>query len=459
MSGLPLAELLGLPSLSRARLLAGDPWRRVSWVHVVDVPEPAPWVRPGQLVLTTGYAWPRKAPALRRFAEELAAAEPAAVALAVPQFFETFPEPALSVLARAGVAALELPWEIPFAQVSEEVLRRLLAQQLEVEKRAQSLHRALMAALLEREDLASFLDHLSRLLNREVRFSQRPGQGFAASVPLGRETAGYLVLEGPVEALEVQVLESAALVAGLILAHQKALAEREARLGYAFLDALLEGRQEALTPERARAFGLDLERRYRLGVAPLPLSLPLSERGFQERERALGEVRDLLASMGVRPVLSLNLNQVRFLFPEPMDPKAFFLRLGRPWPLRFSRPHFPHRLAEALLEVGRLEAFGQPGVYLYEEHLVPRFLLGDLEARQELLDLLRPLPEREREALLAWVGAGFRFQKAARALGVHLNTLRYRLRRLSERLGLSLEDPEDRFLLELAARVWSLETK
>jgi purine catabolism regulator len=44
-------------------------------------------------------------------------------------------------------------------------------------------------------------------------------------------------------------------------------------------------------------------------------------------------------------------------------------------------------------------------------------------------------------------------------LGVHLNTLRYRLRRLSERLGLSLEDPEDRFLLELAARVWSLETK
>jgi predicted amidohydrolase YtcJ len=66
MSGLPLAELLGLPSLSRARLLAGDPWRRVGWVHVVDVPEPAPWVRPGQLVLTTGYAWPRKAPALER---------------------------------------------------------------------------------------------------------------------------------------------------------------------------------------------------------------------------------------------------------------------------------------------------------------------------------------------------------------------------------------------------------
>jgi hypothetical protein len=71
-SGAPTAAkaavgYLGLPSLSRARLLAGDPWRRVGWVHVVDVPEPASWVRPGQLVLTTGYAWPRKAPALRCF--------------------------------------------------------------------------------------------------------------------------------------------------------------------------------------------------------------------------------------------------------------------------------------------------------------------------------------------------------------------------------------------------------
>ncbi|WP_117236910.1 PucR family transcriptional regulator [Thermus sediminis] len=458
MPGLPLAELLQLPSLARARLLAGDPGRRVSWVHVVDLPEPAPWVRPGQLVLTTGYAWPRETSALRRFAQELAVAEPAAIALAVPQFFEAFPEPVLSVLAQAGVAVLELPWEIPFAQVSEEVLRRLLAQQLEVQKRAQTLHRALMAALLEREDLASFLAQLSRLMGKEVRWSEVPGEGFSVPVPLGRGPAGYLVLEGTAEEVEARALENAALVAGLILAHERALAEREARLGYAFLDALLEGRQEALTLERVRAFGLDLEKRYRLGVAHLPLSLPLSERGFQERERALGEVKDFLAASGVRPVVSLSLNQLRFLLPEVFDPKAFFQSLGRPWPLHFSRPHPLDRLVQALAEVERLRVFAQEGVYLYEDHLVPRFLLGDPESRQELLDILRPLPRREREALLAWVWAGFRFQEAARTLGVHPNTLRYRLKRLEERLGLSLEDPDNRFLLELAARIWSLQT-
>ncbi|MFX7190238.1 hypothetical protein ABTI31_20495, partial [Acinetobacter baumannii] len=83
---------------------------------------------------------------------------------AVPQFFEHFPPVALEVLAGKGVAVLELPWEIPFAQVTEEVLRRLLARQLEVGERVHLLHRALMQAVLGREELETLLERLSQLL-------------------------------------------------------------------------------------------------------------------------------------------------------------------------------------------------------------------------------------------------------------------------------------------------------
>ncbi|WP_018112374.1 PucR family transcriptional regulator [Thermus igniterrae] len=456
--GLPLEDLLALPSLARARLLAGDARRPVSWVHVVDLPEPAPWVRPGQLLLSTGYAWPREEEALRRFAQALAAREPAGVALAVPQFFAHFPQAALEVLGQRGVAVLELPWEVPFAQVTEEVLKRLLARQLEVQERVQTLHRALMQAVLRREDMAAFLGRLSQLLGRPVALAEVP-RGFAVPVPLGRGLGGYLALEGEADEVERQALENAALVAGLILSHQRALAEQEARLGYAFLDALLEGRREALNPERARAFGLDLSRRYRLGVLLLPLPLPLTERGFQERERVVGEVRGLLRRKGACGVLSVSLNQVRFLLPEALDPGAFWRELGLAFPLYLSRPKAPGALGEALPEVERLFSFAEPGVYLYEAHLVPRLLLGDLEARQELLAWLAPLRPAERQALWAWVQAGFRYKEAARALGVHLNTLRYRLRRVEARLGVALDRPEDRFQLELAARIWSLNDK
>ncbi|WP_243095628.1 PucR family transcriptional regulator [Thermus thalpophilus] len=458
MTGLPLQDLLALPALSGARLRGGDPFRRVSWVHVVDLPEPFPWVKPGQLLLTTGYAWPREEGALRAFASLLAEREPAGVVLAVPQFFAQFPEPALVVLAARGVAALELPWEVPFAQVTEEVLRLLLARQLAVQERVQVVHRALMQAVLAREELESFLERLSQLLGKSVRWVERH-EGFAVPVPLGRERGGYLVLSGEADEVERQALENAALVAGLILAHHRALAEQEARLGYAFLDALLEGKREALTPERARAFGLDLGRRYRLGVLRLPLSLPLTEAGFQEREAALKEVRALLKRLGACAVVSVSLNEVRFLLPENLEAPSFFHALNRPWPLYLSRPYAPAELAKAREEVERLEGFAQPGVYLYEAHLVPRFLRGDPEARRELKTLLSPLRPSEREALLAWVERGFSFKEAAAALGLHLNTLRYRLHRVEEKLGLDLRRPEDRFLLELAARIWSLDDK
>ncbi|MDM7324252.1 MAG: PucR family transcriptional regulator [Thermus sp.] len=458
MPGLPIGELLGLPTLSRARVLGGDLAKEVSWVHVVDLPDPAPWVGRGHLVLSTGYAWPREERQLRVFAEALAEREPAGVVLAVPQFFEHFPERILEVLGRRGVVILELPWEVPFAQVTEEVLRKLLARQLEVQERVQALHRALMQAVLEREDLETLLARLSQLLGRTVRVVSYP-EGFAVPIPLGREQGGFLALEGGVEELERQVVENAALVAGLILAHQRALAEREARLGYAFLDALLEGRREALSWERARAFNLDLAERYRLGVLVLPLALPLSERDFHARDRIAQEVRDLLKRQGASVLLSLSLNQVRFLLPERLDPYGFYSKLPSHWPLYLSRPRRAGELEGALEEVERLFAFSDPGLYLYESQMVPRFLLGDDEARKELKAWLSVLHPRELEALLAWTRLGFSQKRATKALGIHLNTLRYRLRRIEEKLGLSLQDPEDRFRLELAARILSLGNK
>lgn len=56
----------------------------------------------------------------------------------------------------------------------------------------------------------------------------------------------------------------------------------------------------------------------------------------------------------------------------------------------------------------------------------------------------------------AFLTCGGRYQAAADALGVHVTTLRYRLRRLTELFDLDLEDPETRVALEVALRVRSV---
>ena len=46
-----------------------------------------------------------------------------------------------------------------------------------------------------------------------------------------------------------------------------------------------------------------------------------------------------------------------------------------------------------------------------------------------------------------------RSQSAADALGLHVTTLRYRLKRIEDLFGINIEAPESRFSVELAIRM------
>ena len=56
--GLPLTDVLALPVLVGAQLIAGAAGRHraVTRVNVMEVPDVLPYVREGELLVTTGYA-------------------------------------------------------------------------------------------------------------------------------------------------------------------------------------------------------------------------------------------------------------------------------------------------------------------------------------------------------------------------------------------------------------------
>jgi DNA-binding PucR family transcriptional regulator len=81
-------------------------------------------------------------------------------------------------------------------------------------------------------------------------------------------------------------------------------------------------------------------------------------------------------------------------------------------------------------------------------------LVGELAAlRLAPLDALTPAARTRLEAtLLAWLRRQGNVAEVAQELHVHPQTVRYRLARLRERFGETLEDPDARFELELALR-------
>jgi DNA-binding PucR family transcriptional regulator len=104
------------------------------------------------------------------------------------------------------------------------------------------------------------------------------------------------------------------------------------------------------------------------------------------------------------------------------------------------------------------------GITWCEDHLPTLILLADTDlaailSRAALAPLQRLRPDqadRLARTLLAWLENADDANAAARHLHVHPQTVRYRLRRASELFGDTLTNPDTRFQLLLALRVWLL---
>ncbi|WP_028651571.1 PucR family transcriptional regulator [Nocardioides halotolerans] len=97
---------------------------------------------------------------------------------------------------------------------------------------------------------------------------------------------------------------------------------------------------------------------------------------------------------------------------------------------------------------------GAPRPVLALELLAERALGGDGHARRQLVDdVYLPLLHARAalvETLTAWLEGGSSIEGAARALFVHPNTVRYRLRQVAELTGLTPGEPRDAFTLQIA---------
>lgn len=119
--------------------------------------------------------------------------------------------------------------------------------------------------------------------------------------------------------------------------------------------------------------------------------------------------------------------------------------------------------ALALTRAGVIPAGGGP--VRCDQHLSTLLILADEDLARTLrsrrlapLARLRP-GQRDRiaETLLAWLQLGENAAEVAQQIHVHPQTVRYRLRQITELFGDQLRDPDRRFELQLALRVRQLD--
>ncbi|WP_327738697.1 helix-turn-helix domain-containing protein [Streptomyces nojiriensis] len=192
---------------------------------------------------------------------------------------------------------------------------------------------------------------------------------------------------------------------------------------------------------------------------PLPLAVRAIVPATPGETQQLAAVLDhcLVGMFAGRPCL---------LVPSP-DPdtraplenllRGRFAAVGHAVPLRDTASSLRWALRLAALTPARPGAEVRP--VFVDDHLSTLLLLQDeplahaLAARwlRPLADLTPRQSERLEVTLLAWLEGGGA-PEAAKALSVHPQTVRYRMRQLEKLFGTGLRDPRTRFELEMALR-------
>jgi PucR family transcriptional regulator, purine catabolism regulatory protein len=125
-----LVDELGL-TLATGQESAG---RSVRWVHSTELLDPTPWLRGGELLLSTGLQL-TGAKLQREFVELLADHEIAGLGFGTGFVHRKVPAAILGAARKRGFPLFEVPYELPFIAVTERVFAQLLNERYELLQR------------------------------------------------------------------------------------------------------------------------------------------------------------------------------------------------------------------------------------------------------------------------------------------------------------------------------------
>ena len=308
--GLPVGDVLGVSALADARLAAGNSGldRVVQRLNVMEVPDILAWVKPNELLLTTGYPLRNTPQSLAQLVTDLDERGLAALAIKLGRYLDELPDEMLAQADRLGFPIILLPGDVAFDDILNQVLTDILNRQAAILARSEEAHRALVQIVLGGGGLQEVTDEVAKLLDVAVLASDADGRPLASSgreedVSALRDTdrfgpgglrspdaygvhgrcaivpvvaggfehgrlAAYSA-HGEIDDSSVHTLERAATVAALVITKQQAVSAVESKYRADFLRDVLAGRagSEERVVAHSASLGWHLDRPVAVVVA------------------------------------------------------------------------------------------------------------------------------------------------------------------------------------------------
>jgi purine catabolism regulator len=499
---LTLGELLDAPGFGLKLLTVGPQARRrlIHGAHSIEVSGPARWLPEHWVMLTTGVRLRARPAEQRSLIADLVEGGIAALGFGIGVVSKQVPGALLEEARKRSFPVFTVPFDVPFREIELFVNRSLISTDLYVLQRVVSMQDYLMDAFHEEPPEPVLLKRLASVLRgAEVALVESDGTviaatganaaaawakarrksrlheleyagrwGVAARVDRANRSPAWLIvltagedpyrqLVKPVTRAAARLLEVPSLArdsAAWRLRRRRRLAailhdpSRTAR-GARFYEALADAGLDLATPCRVVLFGDSSDGDE---TEPLP-------------EQVLDRVEDLLDTHQVAHVSS-QVGRTVFTFAqdeleslgawlESADKDSAVLCAGIGEPVT-DLNDVERSLFSARIALSELRQQRQIGRVVRYESLDPLTLLltspDGSAVRHRFAACLEPLTAETHllETLEAYYAADLSVPRAARALRIHPNSLRYRLGRIEQIVRLPLSSPRTVAILYLA---------
>ncbi|MFF2925102.1 PucR family transcriptional regulator [Streptomyces celluloflavus] len=143
--------------------------RTVRWVHPVEIPDIAPFLKGGEMLLTAGLGIAHRPDAQRAYARALAEADAAVLIIELSgRAYTEMPEALVDEAARLGLPLVGLGGELPFVEVSAQVHGGLVDERIREFTAYNRLNDTFMRLLLAGRDHMAFTQALADEIARPV---------------------------------------------------------------------------------------------------------------------------------------------------------------------------------------------------------------------------------------------------------------------------------------------------
>jgi len=179
--GLTVRKVMELPALAGARLLVGERGldRVVRRANVMEVPDILRWVKPHELLLTTGYPLRNTPQGLPELVTELNERGLAALGVKLHRYLDRLPVEMIEEADRVGMPLLLLPDAIGFDDILDQVLTAVLNRQAAALERSWETHHALLSVVLDGGGLHDLASKTSVVLGVPVFVTTADGRVLA----------------------------------------------------------------------------------------------------------------------------------------------------------------------------------------------------------------------------------------------------------------------------------------